>query len=87
MRLRCVFIFVSRQFRIDAVVVEHKIQWLVYLCLLSFLLFFLNVTWLEAQKNRKMVALYAGESPSRVTFKGRKVMKKNSSVVLSILHK
>ena len=87
MRLRRVFVFVSRQFRIDTVVVEHKIQWLVYLCFLSFLLFFLNVTWLEARKNRKMVAWYAGESPSRVTFKGRKVMKKNSSVVLGILHK
>ena len=45
-------------------------------------IFFLNVTWLEARKNRKMVAWYAGESPSRVTFKRRKVMKKNSSVVL-----
>ena len=44
--------------------------------------FFLNVARLEGRKNRKMVAWYAGESPSRVTFKRRKVMKKNSSVVL-----
>ena len=38
--------------------------------------------YLAARKNRKMVAWCAGESPSRVTFKRRKVMKKNSSVVL-----
>ena len=82
MRLRRAYVFVSRQFlnTCDSSGARNTMARLFVFIVI--LVIFSQCYLAGGATKSKMVAWYAGESPSRVTFKRRKVMKKNSGVVL-----